>query len=57
MKQQTINDVSMEIINFDGVMSDCCGSAVIKNKSGGDICADCLEACEQIQVDFKRKVK
>jgi len=39
-----------EIMARSGVMSDCCGSAVLRNKDGADICADCLECCDKLLV-------
>jgi len=41
------------IIELNRVMSDCCGSAVIKNKDGDDICAECLEACDKVELGGK----
>ena len=38
------------LIASSGFMSDCCGSAIGKNKSGDDICLDCLEACSKVEV-------
>lgn len=39
------------IVREFGVMSDCCGSAVIKSHLGDDICADCLEACDKVEIN------
>lgn len=40
----------LEIISALGVMSDCCGSAVLKNKNGDGICAECLECCDLVKI-------
>jgi len=39
-----------EIIASSGVVSDCCGSAVLRNFSGDTICADCLNKCKCVEV-------
>ena len=38
------------LINVTGEMSDCCGSAVLKNRSGDDVCADCCESCDVVKI-------
>ncbi len=42
--------VRLNIMTATGLMSDCCGTAIIKNKDGEDICADCLEACDAVKI-------
>ena len=39
-----------DIIKASGVISDCCGSACLRNYAGEIICADCLTACSCIEV-------
>jgi hypothetical protein len=44
-----------EIMATSGVMSDCCCTAITKNKDGADICWSCLEACDSIPFVEKEK--
>ena len=39
-----------EMIDLCGVISDCCGAAVMRNFNGDTICAECLEACNAVEV-------
>ena len=39
-----------DIIRTSGVVSSCCGSACIRNYDGEIICAECLEACDAVEV-------
>ena len=45
-----------EIMGRSGVMSDCCGTAVLMNKDGNDICADCLECCDCLPIKKRQGV-
>lgn len=39
-----------DIVRTSGIMSDCCGSACLRNYAGETICAECLEACDAVEV-------
>ena len=39
-----------DIIIKSGTMSDCCGSACLRNHSGDMICAECFSVCNAVEV-------
>ena len=45
----------LEMVRLTGMVSDCCGTAVLNECDGRGMCADCLEPCYAITVPEKPK--